>query len=80
MLLENGVPAEDLVLLSRTPESLAESPSVGAHVRRADFDDPASLLRRWEGGERMLLISTVRVGSRVEPAHQRGRGGEGARG
>ena len=65
MLLER-VPAEDLVLLSRTPEKLAEFAEAGAHVRHADFDDPASLLPAMEGGERMLLISTVRVGSRVE--------------
>jgi NAD(P)H dehydrogenase (quinone) len=60
------VPAEDLVLLSRTPDNLAEFAERGAQVRRADFDDPASLLPAMEGGERMLLISTVRVGSRVE--------------
>ena len=65
-LLLEQVPAEDLVLLSRTPDNLAEFAARGAQVRRADFDDPASLLPAMEGGERMLLISTVRVGSRVE--------------
>jgi NAD(P)H dehydrogenase (quinone) len=65
-LLLEKVPAEDLVLLSRTPDTLGEFAAAGAHVRRADFDDPASLLPAMEGGERMLLISTVRVGSRVE--------------
>lgn len=64
-LLET-VPAEDLVLLSRTPDKLAPFAEAGAHVRHADFDDPASLSAAMEGGERMLLISTVRVGSRVE--------------
>jgi NAD(P)H dehydrogenase (quinone) len=64
-LLEK-VPAEDLVFLSRTPEGLADLAERGASVHRADFDDPASLLAAMEGGERMLLISTVRVGSRVE--------------
>ncbi len=65
-LLLEKVPAEDLVFLSRTPDNLAELAEAGAHVRRADFDDPASLLPAMEGGEKMLLISTVRVGSRVE--------------
>lgn len=65
LLLEH-VPAEDLVLLSRTPEKLDEFAEKGAQVRHADFDDPASLHAAMEGGERMLLISTVRVGSRVE--------------
>jgi NAD(P)H dehydrogenase (quinone) len=64
MLLEQ-VPAEDLVFLSRTPENLADFAQSGAHVRRADFDDPSTLAAAMEGGERMLLISTVRVGSRV---------------
>jgi NAD(P)H dehydrogenase (quinone) len=65
MLLEQ-VPSEDLVFLSRTPENLAELAETGAHVRHADFDDPSTLGAAMEGGERMLLISTVRVGSRVE--------------
>ena len=65
-LLLEKVPAEDLILLSRTPEKLAEFAEIGAHVRYADFDDPASLRAATEGGEKMLLISTVRVGSRVE--------------
>ena len=62
-LLLEKVPAEDLILLSRTPEKLAEF----AEDRGVDdFDDPASLRAATEGGEKMLLISTVRVGSRVE--------------
>jgi len=65
-LLLEKVPAEDLVFLSRTPDKLADLAETGAHVRHADFDDPASLHAAMEGGERMLLISTVRVGSRVE--------------
>jgi len=64
MLLER-VPAEDLVFLSRTPEKLAEFAATGAHIRLADFDDPATLPAAMEGAERMLLISTARVGSRV---------------
>ena len=65
-LLLEQVAAEDLVLLSRTPEKLAEFAAQGAQVRHADFDDPASLRAAMAGGERMLLNSTVRVGSRVE--------------
>jgi NAD(P)H dehydrogenase (quinone) len=65
-LLWEKVPAEDLILLSRTPESLAHFAAAGADVRRADFDDPASLRPAMDGGEKLLLISTVRVGSRVE--------------
>ena len=58
--------AEDLVFLTRTPETLADFAARGATVRRADFDDPESLPQAMAGGERLLLISTTRVGSRVE--------------
>ncbi len=60
------VPPEDLIVFSRTPDKLGEFAEAGANVRKADFDDPASLGPAMEGGEKMLLISTVRVGSRVE--------------
>jgi NAD(P)H dehydrogenase (quinone) len=61
--------ASDLVLVTRTPEALAEFAARGAVVRAGDFDDPASLPAAFSGGERMLLISTDAVGSRV-PQHQ----------
>lgn len=63
-LLEK-VPAEDLVFLSRTPAKLAEFEGAGVDIRRADFDDPSTLPAAMEGGEKMLLISTARVGTRV---------------
>jgi len=56
----------DVVCLSRSPEKLADLAARGASVRYADFDDPASLQAAMEGGEKMLLISTLRVGTRVE--------------
>jgi NAD(P)H dehydrogenase (quinone) len=65
MLMEQ-VPPQDLVLLSRTPDSLSVFAERGAQVRHADFDHPASLPAAMMGGEKLLLISTVRVGSRVE--------------
>ncbi len=64
-LLEK-VPAEDLIFFSRSPEKLAEFAQKGAHCRAADFDDPASLMKAMEGGEKMLLISTTLVGPRVK--------------
>jgi NAD(P)H dehydrogenase (quinone) len=57
--------ARDLILTSRTPETLADFAARGANVRRADFDDPASLEEAFAGGTKMLLISTARVGTRV---------------
>jgi len=64
-LLAEQCPAQDLVFLTRTPEKLKHFAAAGAQVRMADFDDPATLPAAMEGGERMLLISTARVGSRV---------------
>ena len=63
-LLERLAP-EDLVLVTRRPEALRELTACGADVRYGDFDDPASLPDAFAGGERMLLISTDAVGSRV---------------
>ncbi|WP_395397312.1 SDR family oxidoreductase [Novosphingobium sp. BL-8A] len=64
LLLERCAP-EDLVFLTRTPDRLKHFAEAGAEVRAADFDDPASLPQAMAGGERMLLISTARVGTRV---------------
>jgi NAD(P)H dehydrogenase (quinone) len=63
-LLER-VPAEDLILLTRTPDKLADLAALGCQVRRGDFDEPESLLPAFRGGTRMLLISATRVGKRV---------------
>lgn len=63
-LLECCAP-DDVVCLSRTPERLADLAARGAMVRMADFDEPASLEAAMAGGEKLLLISTLRVGTRV---------------
>jgi len=59
------VPPSELILTTRKPEQLADLAARGAQVRFADFDDPASLGPAFAGGEKMLLISTARVGTRV---------------
>lgn len=56
----------DVVLLTRTPEAVS---GLDAEVRRADFDDPASLDTAFAGGTRMLLVSLPAVGARV-PQHK----------
>jgi NAD(P)H dehydrogenase (quinone) len=65
-MLRERIPPKDLIVFSRSPGKLAELAEAGANVRPADFDDPASLAPAMEGGDKLLLISTVRVGSRVE--------------
>ena len=64
-ILLTKVPASELILTSRRPENLAHLAAKGAQVRHADFDDPSTLPAAFAGGEKMLLISTARVGARV---------------
>jgi NAD(P)H dehydrogenase (quinone) len=63
-LLETVAPS-DVVLVTRSPDALADLAERGAVVRRADFDDPASLPPAFEGVERLLLISASVIGNRV---------------
>lgn len=62
-LLDKG---SDVIALSRSVDKLADLKARGAEVRAADFDDPAGLKEAMQGGEKLLLISTLRVGTRVE--------------
>jgi NAD(P)H dehydrogenase (quinone) len=64
-LLDRLSPAE-VVLVSRRPHALADLADRGVEVRRGDFDEPASLAEAFAGGDRMLLISTMAIGHRVE--------------
>jgi NAD(P)H dehydrogenase (quinone) len=63
-LLARGVAAKDLILVSRTPDTLEEYVKQGAVARRGDFTDPASLPAAYAGGKRLLLIS---IGFGKEP-------------
>ena len=65
-LLLERIPAAKLILTTRKPEQLADFAARGVSVRKADFDYPETLPTAFAGGERMLLISTARVGSRVQ--------------
>lgn len=69
-LLARGVPAKNLILVSRTPETLAEYAKQGAATRFGDFGKPESLRAAYAGGTKMLLISIGGgLGSRAE-AHK----------
>jgi NAD(P)H dehydrogenase (quinone) len=58
------VPAADVVLITRDPSKLADAAERGADVRAGDFGDPGSL--DFSGIDRLLLISTDAVGTRVD--------------
>lgn len=67
--LAGRVDPAEVVLVTRSPEKLSGFAERGFDVRVGDFDDPTSLDEAFAGGDRMLLISTDAVGSRV-PQHE----------
>jgi NAD(P)H dehydrogenase (quinone) len=56
-LLARGVPAGNLILVSRTPDKLEEFRKLGASTRFGDFARPESLPAAFAGGSKLLLIS-----------------------
>ena len=52
------VPADQIIALTRTPAKLDEFSAQGVQVRKADFDDAATLETAFAGGKRLLIIST----------------------
>ena len=58
------VNSADIVALARDPTALQAYDQKGVDVRKADYDDPASLEAALSGVERVLLISGNAVGQR----------------
>jgi NAD(P)H dehydrogenase (quinone) len=67
-LLARGVPAGEIVATGRDTGKLADLADRGVVVRRADFDDPASLPEAFAGATKLLLVSGSEPGRRV-PQH-----------
>jgi NAD(P)H dehydrogenase (quinone) len=59
---------QDLILVTRSPDDLADVAARGVEVRYGDFDRPESLPAAFAGAERMLFISTLDIGRRLEQA------------
>ena len=57
--------AADLILITRSPDKLADRAAQGCTVRYGDFDNPGTLAEAVQGADKMLLISGTRVGARV---------------
>lgn len=64
-LLFDQLEPSEVVLLTRTPDAIAAYAERGAVVRRADFDEPASLVDAFSGADRVLLISALDFERRV---------------
>jgi NAD(P)H dehydrogenase (quinone) len=61
LLLEAG--AGRVIAATRDPDRLGDLARRGVDVRKADFDDPASLASAFAGADRLLLISTNALGA-----------------
>lgn len=67
-LLRHGVPAADVVATGRSTDRLQALEGQGVTVRRADYDDPASLETAFHGVEQLLLVSSSELGQRARHA------------
>ena len=65
LLAKKGA-GDTIIATTRNPESLADYAKRGVEVRKADFDDEASLDAAFAGADRALLISTDGLGRRAE--------------
>ena len=70
-LLAKGVPAKNLILVSRSTQGLEDFAKQGAAVRFGDFEKPESLAAAYAGGTRMLLISVGYGGTPRPELHRR---------
>jgi NAD(P)H dehydrogenase (quinone) len=64
-LLQRGVPAEQIIATGRRTQAVAGLAERGVVVRRADFDDEASLPEAFAGADKLLLVSGSEAGQRV---------------
>lgn len=72
-LLRRGVNPKNLILVSHTPEKLAEYAKMGATVRLGDLYKLETLVGAYTGGTRMLLISIGGASPTPRPlAHKAG--------
>ena len=60
--LKAKAPGAEIVALARNPANAAD---LGVNVRKADYDQPATLERALAGIDTLLLVSSSEVGQRV---------------
>lgn len=69
-LVLQTVDPSQVVLTTRTPQSLVDFAARGVQVRQADFTDPSTLSAAFAGVDRLLIVSTDAVGARLDPQRQ----------
>jgi len=65
-LLDQDVPAGQIVAAGRDLAKVADLAERGVQVRKVDYSDPESLRQAFSGAEKVLLISGSEVGQRLE--------------
>lgn len=65
-LLDLHVSPFDVIALARDTAKVEDLAALGVRVRRADYDDPATLDVALEGVDRLVLVSGSEVGKRAE--------------
>jgi NAD(P)H dehydrogenase (quinone) len=58
-------PASEVIAAVRSPEKAADLAALGVQVRRADYNEPATLDAAVEGADKLLLISSSEIGRRA---------------
>ena len=66
-LVMQALDPRQVVLATRHPDVLGDLAARGAEIRRVDFNHPSTLDGAFTGVDRLLLISTDAVGSRLDP-------------
>lgn len=67
--LLNAIPAPRITALARDPEKVKDLSAKGVGVRTGTYDDPASLLRAFQGVDTLFFISASDLEKRV-PQHK----------
>ncbi|UCV18893.1 SDR family oxidoreductase [Ferribacterium limneticum] len=63
------LPAAEIVAAVRNPDRVADLATRGVNIRHADYNQPATLEAAFRGVDKLLLISSSEVGSRL-PQHR----------
>lgn len=66
LLESQGVAPGDIIAASREPSKLADLAAKGIETRKVDFTDASTLDTAFQGVDRLLVISTDAIGSRID--------------
>lgn len=59
------IPASEIIAVVRNLEKAKDLASLGLHIRQADYNQPVTLTEAFKGAEKILLISSSEIGSRL---------------